>query len=78
VSHDDECIHLLPPGQCSYCKPKPEEFRMFNEDLSGMIPVLRVFPAKYDGYCPECKLPIYVGQMIAWRPDHAPAHEDCA
>jgi hypothetical protein len=68
MNHDDECIHALTPGTCSYCKPQPEV---------EAEPV-RIFPAKYEGHCRECNLPIRPGDMIAWIPDRAPIHEACA
>lgn len=37
----------------------------------------RTFPAKFDGQCPECNLPIRVGDTIAWLFDKPVTHVDC-
>lgn len=67
---DDDCIHGLgPKSACVICngtiaaKPRREPERTFR--------------ARFDGQCAECNLPIYIGQLITWRPGDAPRHNDC-
>jgi len=36
-----------------------------------------LFPAKYDGHCSECTVPISVGDLIGWD-GHYTVCEDCA
>jgi len=65
---EELCIHELPSGQCSYCKPD----RGYGSD-----PV-RIFRAKYEGHCSGCNLPISIGQMVAWTPGRPTIHEGCS
>jgi hypothetical protein len=69
----DECIHGLGlVSACTICNGR--ERRERESHTEGW----REFPAKYEGQCPACNLPIRVGSMIAWRPDDRPRHADCA
>lgn len=64
----DECIHGLGPvAACVICngRAKREQAEAY-----------RTFPAKYPGHCSACNLPIYVGQMIAWRQDEPVTHAE--
>lgn len=68
----DECIHGLGPvSACVLCNGRAlrEAAARRNE--------WRIFPAKFEGQCPECDLPIAVGQQVAWKPDHPARHESC-
>jgi hypothetical protein len=55
MSDDTECVHGMEYG-CSICngkdvrRPEPEEAKF-------------TYRAKYEGQCPECGLPIAVGQQ---------------
>lgn len=69
----EECPHGMPdPAWCSTCK-------------HGVGPRPRVtvverprFRARYDGQCPDCDLPIGVGQWIVQLSTGAFVHEGCA
>lgn len=70
MTDDDECIHGLGPvSACTICNGK-DRARAAEESW-------REFPAKYEGQCPACNLPIRVGDLIAWRPDDRPRHTEC-
>jgi hypothetical protein len=67
---DDDCIHGLDPRTCSTCLhgvSRPErptvEYR---------------FVAKHEGQCPECDLPIHVGDPVAKMSTGAYLHVWCA
>ena len=66
----DECIHGLMTITCTTCNGRDARER------AEAAEAYRMFPAKYDGQCRACNLPIHVGQWIAWRPDEAPIHEE--
>jgi hypothetical protein len=69
----DECIHGLGPIEaCTVCNGRDQREAQVDADA------WRMFPAKYEGHCAECNLPIRVGDTIAWRPETRPIHEDCA
>jgi hypothetical protein len=69
----EECIHGLGPIEaCTICNGRDKREKAEAAERP------RVFPAKYDGHCPGCNLPIHAGQMIAWVPDARPTHEGCA
>lgn len=64
------CIHGLGPvSACTICNGRDKR--------EAAIEPARIFTAKYEGHCDACNLPIYVGQMIAWRPETKPIHEEC-
>lgn len=67
-----ECIHGLLDITCTICNGRDKRERAETREA------YRTFPAKYDGQCRECNLPISVGQMIAWRPDEPSIHQACA
>lgn len=68
----DECIHGLGPIEaCVICNGRAQREAAIEAERPC------VFPAKYDGQCSACDLPIYPGDMIAWRPDERPTHEGC-
>jgi hypothetical protein len=69
------CPHGFPkPASCVECMedgglpPAPRE-RVFVEHVTT---------SRYDGQCPECNLPIRVGQRIARLSTEAWVHEPCA
>ena len=67
----DECIHgIYPASSCSICNGNQHERVLLAQDW-------RTFPAKYDGNCAGCDLPISVGQWIVWRPDSPTYHDGC-
>lgn len=69
---DDECIHGLGPiAACVVCNG-----RALSEaaERAGQP---HTFPAKFEGQCPECNLPIAIGQIVAWLPDHKATHDHC-
>lgn len=69
---DEECIHGLGPvTACVICNGRAERERA--EQASAY----RVFPAKYEGICDECRGAIDVDDDIAWRPDHPVVHAGC-
>lgn len=67
----EECIHLMDPASCTLCNGRAAKERKEAEQAP------RTFPAKYEGQCPACDLPIYVGQMVAWREGRRAVHERC-
>lgn len=68
----DECIHLLNPATCTICNGR--ERRERETHTEGR----REFPAKYEGQCPTCNLPIRVGDTVAWRTGEPARHARCA
>lgn len=73
----DECPHspALTPDTCSLCKQADQPDRSRH--------LTNTFPARYDGQCPGCNLPISVGQIIvmAWTGedgDRKAYHKGCA
>lgn len=72
ASDAEECIHGLGPvAGCVLCNGRAER------EAATDAGQPRTFPAKYDGQCSECNLPITVGEMVAWLPDHPVTHADC-
>jgi hypothetical protein len=68
----DECIHGLGPVEaCVECNGRAQRER------AEQAEAWRTFPAKYDGDCAACHLPIRAGDLIAWKPEHRPIHEGC-
>jgi hypothetical protein len=68
----DECIHGLGPVEaCTICNGRDKREAAANAERP------RTFPAKYTSHCRGCNLPIAVGQVVAWLPDHAATHEEC-
>ena len=69
MSEDVECIHGMEFG-CSICsgkdvkRPEPEETKF-------------TYRAKYDGQCPECYLPIAVGQECVKTTRERNLHVEC-
>jgi len=65
-----ECRHGLEEEWCSLCKrptpPSPENAQ-----------VEATFAAKFDGDCPGCDLPIYVGQTIHKLSSGRYVHQGC-
>ena len=64
-----DCIHGLDTGWCSLCL-----------HTAGPIEVVTVeatFPAKFDGDCPACNLPIMVGQTIHKLSNDRYIHKGC-
>lgn len=53
----DECHHGLPPEACSLCLHPPR--RPESDQIEY------TFSAKFDGQCPICDLPIYIGQTVS-------------
>lgn len=73
---DDECIHGLGPvSACVLCNGRAERDRA--AEIAAGEAAWRTFPASYEGHCRACYLPIFVGEMIAWRPDAPATHADC-
>jgi len=69
---DNECIHGLGPiAACTICNGRERREAAVNAEQP------RTFPARFDGQCPSCNLPIQVGQRIAWLPDRPVTHEEC-
>lgn len=69
-----ECKHGLEDYSCATCKHGPEV--KTSSWKNGAV-----FPARYDGQCPECDLPTHVGQkMVRQEGDDAVryVHEWCA
>ena len=72
----DECLHGLPPGTCSLCKPKPLPPRPAPTSRSrfGGGPRRRTnedgefFAAKYDGWCKAGEHEITAGDLITRSP----------
>lgn len=65
----DECIHGLGPvAACTICNGK---------DRIETVEPFRTFPAKYEGTCGMCHLPIRIGDLIAWREGEHPIHDGC-
>lgn len=68
----DECIHGLGPvNACVICNGRAKREEAEAEEQP------RTFAAKFDGHCLECDLPIQVGQIVAWLPDHKATHDEC-
>lgn len=66
----DECIHGLGPrSACVICNGTIAARADAEQE--------RTFRAKYPGQCADCNLPIYIGQMICWRPGGQPHHDNC-
>lgn len=67
----DECPHgMEDPAWCSLCKRGPTK--------PEPVTVVARFPARYDGQCPGCDLPIKVGQLVAKLSNDTYVHEGCA
>ena len=74
MSDDDECIHGL--GPCSACVICNGRARREKAEAVER-PVVMV--TRYQAMCPECDLPIYPGQTIAWFREHSQptVHIEC-
>lgn len=68
-SEPNECIHGLEPDWCATCKRGPE--RVEPERIWSS------FDARYDGQCPECNLPISVGQFCVKTTRERVLHRSC-
>ncbi len=66
---DDECKHGLEVAWCAACK---EGLKRNPPDTADWR-----FVARYDGHCPECDLPIHVGQRAAKTTKDRTLHESC-
>ena len=68
----EECIHGLGPVEaCTICNGRDKR------EAAEQAEQPRHFPAKFASQCPECDLPIAVGQIVAWLPEHRATHADC-
>ncbi len=71
---DDECIHGLGPvSACVICNGRAAaEAKTAKEE-----PI--IMETRYQAMCPECDLPIYPGQTIAWFKEHSQptVHVEC-
>lgn len=68
----DECIHGLGPvAACVLCNGRAQR------EAAEQAEAPHTFPAKFEGQCPGCDLPIYVGQIVAWLPERKATHEGC-
>jgi hypothetical protein len=68
----DECIHGLGPVEaCTICNGREKR------EAAERAERPRTFPAKFEGHCLGCNLPIAVGQIVAWLPDRPTTHEGC-
>ncbi len=70
MSDDDECKHGLDPAWCAACKEGPKRNEPERVDYT--------FRAKYEGQCPECDLPITLGQAVAKTTRGRVLHGWCA
>lgn len=69
------CPHGMPtPASCLDCM---EEGNLPPPPRPERPKVLHTFAARYDGDCPECHLPIRVGQMVSALSSGAYVHESC-
>ena len=71
---DDECIHGLGPvSACVICNGRAAD----EAKVPDETPVIMV--TRYQAMCPECGLPIYPGQTIAWFAEHTrpTVHIEC-
>lgn len=67
----EECVHgIYPETACTICNGRKTKRAEISEDW-------RTFPAKYEGTCAGCGLPIAIGQFIVWRPDSPTYHDGC-
>jgi hypothetical protein len=64
-----ECIHGLDDEWCATCKHGPER-----EEPER---IRYAFDAQYDGHCPECNLPISVGQFCVKTSRDRTLHRKC-
>jgi hypothetical protein len=64
-----ECIHGLEAEWCATCKHGPERQEPERIDF--------VFDAKFEGQCPECDLPISIGQFCAKTTRSRTVHRKC-
>lgn len=72
MSGEEECIHGLGPVEaCVICNGRAKR------EAAERAEQPRTFPAKFESQCPECDLPIYVGQMVAWLPERRATHAEC-
>ncbi len=72
----DECIHLMPPAQCSYCNGR--EARERAAELAASSEVVATFEAKYAGPCGRCGDWFDSGERICKTEDGRYLHADCA
>lgn len=72
MTDDAECIHGLGPIEaCVLCNGRAKR------EAAERTETPRTFHAKFDGHCHECNLPIIVGQLVAWLPEHQATHAAC-
>lgn len=64
-----ECIHELDTRWCAACKEGPKKLESERRDY--------IFNARYEGQCPECDLPITVGQRLMMTTRHRVIHSQC-
>lgn len=67
TAEEQECIHGLGPvSACVLCNGRAAaEAKTVRVDEAPVTIV-----ARHAGSCPECDLPIYPGQSVAWFPEH--------
>lgn len=70
VTEPDECPHGLDRRWCTTCLHGPAR-------RPTEVSVEATFPARYDGQCPRCDLPIAVGRVIHRLSDETYVHEGC-
>ena len=69
---DDECPHGMGmPAACVLCNGRAKR------EAAEQAEQPRTFPARNESQCPECDLPIIVGQIVSWKPGERAMHEDC-
>lgn len=70
IDEDGLCIHLLEPETCTMCNGHDAREKAEKDPWKR-------FPAKYEGQCRKCHLPIYPRQMVAWREGESAVHDGC-
>jgi hypothetical protein len=71
MSEDIECVHGMEYG-CSICSGKDRASKRAEAEE-----VEFGYRAKYEGQCPECDLPIVVGQQCVKTTKDRNLHADC-
>lgn len=61
----------MDPAWCTMCNGRDRR----EEQAAAERP--HIFPAKFESHCPECNLPISIGQQVAWLPERPAVHESC-
>lgn len=70
---NDLCIHEQYRPTCTICNGADAKARAVEQ--APIRPA--VFKAKYSGQCPACNLPIFVGDVVAWRQGRPAVHRSC-